>query len=437
MSPKPPSGTTPTLHAAWSPDKSYMMAGQGNPGTLTLRVDGDQPVSLNAGEVLAIKNLPSGWSITPSDADWSWNGSGLTWKGTDAFVVSASPQIVYLTVTPPNSAGQGNTQVGVLLTKSDATAKTTMAYIVFSLVASQPSLAAYAETPALVLLSDPSAVGYPNTIHCALLALAQVPSTQLTLSFHGRDADGGTVDLSGAIKSDALGITVEGHSEIGFTNNGDGTWTATLPALTAPDTLHVKIAGLSISATTLALLEVRCETGQGNASGWFMAFGPYTLSVELDTTNPNEGKYTLRVGDPSTFLAYFLDTTIIQDNEVPVPLLWFTLDAGGQKVFPPVPARFSLNDPSLPPSSGQQWRFARQCYRNQQYRPMRSVRLQFRRCLLPDLRVRELQLRLFHGTKCHLRIQHNVYILTRVQADQRRFFRNDLRWNLLHGMRCI
>jgi uncharacterized protein YjbI with pentapeptide repeats len=324
-----------------------MLTGQGNHGELSLQIKGDKNVSLKSGDKVAITNLPSGWSIAPDNPLWKWTSGGLTWTGTEPFPVSETPQLIGLTVTPPSGAGVGGTQVNVQLEKSDRTALSTTAYIVFNLMAPQSSLTAYAETPALVILTSPSAVPYPNTVHCKLLALAEVPSTQLTLSFHGRDAHGNTVDLSRDIKSDAIGIDVEDHPSVIFTNKGDGTWTATLPGLTLLQTLDVKIKNLSLSSTgqsPLVLLEVRCKTGQNTASAWFMAFGPYTVGVELDTTNPDQGNYRVGVGNSSTFDVYCCHAwTLIQNHMVQVPLDWFILDAAGQKVFPPVPARFSLN----------------------------------------------------------------------------------------------
>ncbi|AUX46333.1 uncharacterized protein SOCE26_078380 [Sorangium cellulosum] len=344
----------PSLNTVWLPDQGYMPPTGGTHGGLTLQIGGKADVKLNSGDQLVIADLPSGWKIgTDIISSWKWTGSGetgaLTWKGEAPFTVphSGPSQSIGLTVTPAEGAPPPATTVHPQL-KSDGRFISGQGSLTFQLTDPRASLTAFAGPPAVVILTEPGGTQVPcyNTLHSELLALASIAKTTLTLSFKGFDDQNNSVPLSGVINGDGVRIDAGG---IRFSKQQDDTWQATDFAMNEGDTLDVKISQLSVSSTSVARLEVHFETNQDKASAWFTAFGPYTLTVEFISNDPSASKYRFGVNSSSTYVVGVQDESVISGGQLPVPLDWVVLDGENQPVYPPLGARFYLNNSNPPP----------------------------------------------------------------------------------------
>lgn len=345
----------------WS--NGYVVAGQPNIGDLELTATGtDQPPPISPGQQLAFLDLPAGWTITPRSSDWqastvSWRGGSLpalTYVGSamrfPSFVHVLAPEtrtaaamtgdadslnIPVAVVVPENVPNLVRVQLQLFGGGAPVSSQSS---VLFNSVAPDAPYVAFANAPAVVLVTDPDAIAFPNALDVTLLNLRTTAGADIaaTLTLAAFDAGQNPVTISSAL--DAVEVT--GGGAAWTYAPASHAWTATIAEIPAQGMADIAIRQLELDQAAIALLAVTLTlqtSGQTYQTiAWFEAYGPFTMTLALSASVDASKYYRLTEMAGSRYCA----NTLNPDLNSP-PLQPNLVDGGGNVVYPPVPGWYS------------------------------------------------------------------------------------------------
>ncbi len=339
------------ITVGWS--TSFLTPGESNAGTLTVSpFPTSETFPIAQGSKIGFYNLPADWSISSNEASlWSvsifpYRGSTITaleYLGTSTVDLSQSLSMAF--VVPADATAK----ISLMMQVFDSTNAplSTSTYLTLSLVQPSQPLIAYATNQTAVLLSNTTDIAVNNTLLCTLLNRTgnTIATADVTISINGFDANGGAVVIPENILSNVV-VTGGGVSW----NYNNSQWTATLTNLENGPTL-LTFSNLPLTEATLNLLQV--EFGMTNisdypppynTSAWFQAYGPYKLSVTLDTDQIAEAQnYALF---ETTTPGIYTVNSLLTSNTTP-PLQPYLVDSAGDLAYPPILGGFSWSSTKI------------------------------------------------------------------------------------------
>ncbi len=353
-----------SISAEWS--QQYMATGQANNGNLIISsTTPGGSVQLQTGEQILLEVIhEAGWTFAATDtSNWTTVNAStastskyyLQYSGTSTLTIpskslsfyntselasfqSGTPLTVPLTITPPANATAFNILAQLL--NSDKSEISYPDYFPVSYIEPGVPLTAFATNPAVVLLTTASTTDFPNTIACALLnqSGSAISSASLTLTLKAWDDNENAVSITQSLG----GVNITG--DLSWTYNTASTdWTATLSASVSNNNeLSINIANLNLNEASIDIVEAELTIANADGhptyqtSARFQAYGPYTLSLALDSTKSNAKFYTFSDGSSGTF-----DINPLTPNLNEPPLAPQLLDTANNVVYPPIPGWFS------------------------------------------------------------------------------------------------
>ena len=345
------------LNAAWS--MPYITLGTDNNGTLNLSsLSSNTSLVISSGDVVQIEIFHlEGWSLTVNDStDWksvsTRYGYQLEYVGTKTItrapgtVSSPGPTAdIPISLDFPGSATAVTMEISLLSGVSGDPLSSNTARLSLSTIQPQNPFSAYAQAPALVILTENINIDFLNTFKCELVNhnSSNVSSVTLVMTLTATDSQGNTVDISQQLGS----AVVQSQQDTWKVGSSAQTWSYTFDSVDQGTNIDVVISQLPLPCPSIATLTALFEITSGDTAPYLseaivQAFGPYSLSVSLEESDSDYIFYSLKETGAGAF-----EVNPLNENLDTPPLLPQILDANNNSVFPPIPAWFSW-DKSTP-----------------------------------------------------------------------------------------
>lgn len=358
-----PANSIQSIIASWS--LSAMTPGVSNRGTLSIA--SAQPggsVSLSKNEYVTIQINQSGWTIAATDtSNWKVTSGSFGRGGTQFYLEmlttpappdenngedkqenlfldlqSAEPITVGLTITPPDASPV--LKVGVELLDSTKSQLSYITQVTFNYLAPGVPLLAFSVNPTVALLTTPADTEFSNSLKCELYNNygKAITAATLTLQLQAFDSSGHPVSITQSLAATSVG----GNLDWTFSSVSEQ-WSATIStSLGSADQLDVDITNFVLNESGIAEVKaVFTVSGIGTVQEYqttavFEAYGPYTLTLALDSTDPNAKFYQFSGTGAGPYDINPLNSTLDQP-----PLLPELTDSTNTVIYPPVPGWFS------------------------------------------------------------------------------------------------
>lgn len=269
--------------------------------SLTLTAPVGASVAMNRNDMIVLSGIPQDWTVVSQDPDWQWDSasSALISRSDEAVTIDSTTLSIGLSITPA-AATVPAVQVSAALQGSAGSGSAPLSMpspFVFNLTSPDDPIVAYPAGSAIVILSAPDAVPFPNSIGCQLMATTPSTDVALTLSLHAWDSSGDPVNISKGINGDTVAVQATQNTAAVPFQYDAASWSATVAHWDdgTANALSVTIDGVSLGDSSIALLEARFVVVTGGksqtTSAWMSSVGPYTISLALDGTNPESGHY--------------------------------------------------------------------------------------------------------------------------------------------------